>query len=238
MKVKFAKGNVGQRRKGCDTDTTVSLQTDWMSPTSELAPQRNTPQPVPSQPEQAQPDQAQSVSQTQIEQTEATTTQSNPPRQAPQLDRDVLAGVATLDLTLPDPDDEQMSEADFLQQVDAAWLVCDRFDLQSDIWRGRILRVVRDRERKYGGGRGQGFLSWLKEREIGKSQAYRWIELADSADRLLSDGMLEPENIERFSKRAFVETAQASPEVQQMVSEAAQRGDRITRREVRQLSDE
>jgi hypothetical protein len=35
-----------------------------------------------------------------------------------------------------------------------------------------------------------------------------------------------------------VETAKATPEVQQMVSEAAQKGDRITRREVRQLTDE
>ncbi len=154
------------------------------------------------------------------------------------LDRNVLEGVASLDLKLPDPEDGQMSEADFLKQVDAAWQVCDRFDLQSDIWRGRILRVIRDREKKHGGGRGQGFLNWLKDRELGKSQAYRWIELADSADQLLVDGTLEPENIERFSKRAFVETAQAAPEVQQMVSEAAQRGDRITRREVRQLSDE
>jgi hypothetical protein len=44
--------------------------------------------------------------------------------------------------------------------------------------------------------------------------------------------------VNNFSKRAFVETSKASPEVQQMVSEAAQKGDRITRREVRQLSDE
>ncbi|WP_017324523.1 hypothetical protein [Synechococcus sp. PCC 7336] len=151
---------------------------------------------------------------------------------------EVLDGVATLDLSLPDPEDDRLSEAEFIQRVDAAWLVCDRFDLQSDIWRGRILRLIRDREKLNGGGRGQGFLHWLREREIGKSQAYRWIELADSADRLLTDGQLEPESIERFSKRAFVETAQAAPEVQQMVAEAAQRGDRITRREVRQLSDE
>ncbi|HEY9859336.1 MAG TPA: hypothetical protein V6D16_07510, partial [Candidatus Obscuribacterales bacterium] len=46
------------------------------------------------------------------------------------------------------------------------------------------------------------------------------------------------DSVERFSKRAFVETAQSAPEVQQMVSDAARRGDRITRREVRQLSDE
>jgi hypothetical protein len=35
-----------------------------------------------------------------------------------------------------------------------------------------------------------------------------------------------------------VETAKSAPEVQKLVSEAAQSGDRITRREVKQLSDE
>jgi len=94
-------------------------------------------------------------------------------------------------------------------------------------------------EKKKGGdGRGTGFLKWLKEREISKTQAYSWIQLANSADTLISDGKLDPDTVNNFSKRAFVETAKAVPEVQQMVSEAAQKGDRITRREVRQLSDE
>lgn len=139
---------------------------------------------------------------------------------------------------IPDPDDEQIGEHEFQRQVELAWQVCDRFDLQTDIWRGRILRAVRDREKRGGEGRGMGFLNWLKDREISKSQAYSLIELADSADTLIEGGFLEPEDVNQFSKRAFVETAQASPEVQQMVSEAAHRGDRITRREVRQLSDE
>ncbi|OCQ95323.1 hypothetical protein BCD64_25570 [Nostoc sp. MBR 210] len=144
------------------------------------------------------------------------------------------------DLTfeLPDPEDEQIPESDFLQQLDIAWQVCDRFDLQTEIWRGRILRAVRDREKKGGDGRGTGFLKWLKEREISKSQAYSWIQLANSADTLLEEGRLEPAAVNNFSKRAFVETAKSAPEVQQMVSEAAQKGDRITRREVRQLTDE
>ncbi len=145
---------------------------------------------------------------------------------------------ADLTFDLPDPDDEQIPETEFLHQVDIAWQVCDRFDLQTDIWRGRILRAVRDREKKGGDGRGTGFLQWLKEREISKSQAYSWIELANSADTLLEDGKLDPKAINNFSKRAFVETAKAVPEIQQMVSEAAQKGDRITRREVRQLTDE
>ncbi|MBD2493581.1 hypothetical protein [Nostoc sp. FACHB-280] len=143
-----------------------------------------------------------------------------------------------LSFELPDPEDEQIPESDFLQQLDIAWQVCDRFDLQTEIWRGRILRAVRDREKKGGDGRGTGFLKWLKEREISKSQAYSWIQLANSADTLLEEGRLEPAAVNNFSKRAFVETAKSAPEVQQMVSEAAQKGDRITRREVRQLTDE
>ncbi|NJL88173.1 MAG: hypothetical protein HC886_22950 [Leptolyngbyaceae cyanobacterium SM1_1_3] len=145
---------------------------------------------------------------------------------------------ADLSFQLPDPEDPQISATDFLQQVEMAWQVCDRFDLQTDIWRGRILRTVRDREKQGGEGRGTGFINWLKDREISKTQAYSLIELADSADALLSEGLLEPESVNQFSKRAFVETAQAAPEVQQLVSEAARRGDAITRREVRQLSDE
>ena len=145
---------------------------------------------------------------------------------------------ADLYFELPDPEDEEILESDFLQQLDVAWQVCDRFDLQTEIWRGRILRSIRDREKKGGDGRGTGFLKWLKEREISKTQAYSWIQLANSADTLISDGKLDPDTVNNFSKRAFVETAKAVPEVQQMVSEAAQKGDRITRREVRQLSDE
>ncbi|WP_413174134.1 hypothetical protein [Anabaena azotica] len=143
-----------------------------------------------------------------------------------------------LDFELPDPEDEQIAESDFLQQLDVAWQVCDRFDLQTEIWRGRILRAIRDREKKGGDSRGTGFLKWLKEREISKTQAYSWIQLANSADTLLEEGKLDPASVNNFSKRAFVETAKAAPEVQQMVSEAAQKGDRITRREVRQLTDE
>ncbi|MEA5564740.1 MULTISPECIES: hypothetical protein [unclassified Anabaena] len=145
---------------------------------------------------------------------------------------------ADLTFELPDPEDEQIPESDFQQQLDIAWQVCDRFDLQTEIWRGRILRAIRDREKKGGDGRGAGFLNWLKQREISKSQAYAWIQLANSADTLLEEGKLAPSAVNNFSKRAFVETSKASPEVQQMVSEAASKGDRITRREVRQLTDE
>lgn len=139
---------------------------------------------------------------------------------------------------LPDPEDESIQETEFQEQLDVIWKVCDRFDLQTDIWRGRILRAIRDREKKGGDGRGTGFLNWLKHREITKSQAYALIQLANSADTLLSEGQLDPNTINNFSKRAFVETAKSSPEVQRLVSEAAQKGDRITRREVKQLSDE
>jgi hypothetical protein len=148
---------------------------------------------------------------------------------------------------VPDPEDEQVSEHEFWQKVETAWQVCDRFDLQTDIWRGRILRSVREREKRGGDGQGSGFLNWLKDREISKTQAYSLIELANSADTLLQGGVLEPEQVNHFSKRAFIETAQAAPEVQQMVSDLVRdkEGDtsssqpqRVTRREVQQLNDE
>jgi hypothetical protein len=151
---------------------------------------------------------------------------------------DLLQNTPELNFEIPNPEDEDVPEFEFNQQVETAWVVCDRFDLQTDIWRGRILRAVRDREKKGGEGRGQGFLNWLKDREISKSQAYALIELANSADTLLSEGKLNPEAIKNFSKRAFVETAKSPPEVQQLVGEAASGGDHITRREVKQLTDE
>ena len=154
---------------------------------------------------------------------------------------EIIAALETpvdFNFELPDPEDEEIKEFDFQKQVEEIWQVCDRFDLQTDIWRGRILRAVRDREKKGGDGRGSGFLNWLKNREITKSQAYALIQLANSADTLLAEGTLDPGSINNFSKRAFVETAKSSPEIQQLVSEAAQKGDRITRREVKQLSDE
>ncbi|MGJ3253752.1 MAG: hypothetical protein ACFE0J_21850, partial [Elainellaceae cyanobacterium] len=151
---------------------------------------------------------------------------------------DLNPNLTDLNFQLPDPDDQQIPDAEFQHQVNLAWQVCDRFDLQTDIWRGRILRTVRDREKKNGDSRGAGFLNWLKDRDISKSQAYSLIELANSADVLLQEGVLVEQDVNQFSKRAFVETAHASPEVQQMVGDAARRGDRITRRNVRQLSDE
>lgn len=143
-----------------------------------------------------------------------------------------------LNFQLPDPADDRLSDSEFEQQITLAWQVCDRFDLQTEIWRGRILRTVRDREKARGEGRGFGFLNWLKEREISKTQAYSLIELANSADLLLSGELLQPDDVNHFSKRAFVETAQAPIEVQQMVSDAVRRGEQITRREVRQIADE
>jgi len=145
---------------------------------------------------------------------------------------------ADLSLNLPDPEDDKISFSDFQGRIDDAWRVCDRFDLQTDIWRGRILRIVRDREKRSGDGRGTGFLNWLKDREISKSQAYSLIELADSADHLMDQDMLEPETLRHFSKRAFVATAKAPAEVQHMVVAAAHQGDRIATNTVRRLTDE
>ena len=141
-------------------------------------------------------------------------------------------------LDLPDPEKDDMSMIDFLNQLEKAWALCDRFDLQTEIWRGRILRVVRDREKRGGEGRGTGFLQWLREREISKTRAYGLIQLADSSDDLVIEGLLEESSVNQFSKRAFIETAQAAPEVQQMISEAANEGQEITRKQVRLLTDE
>lgn len=152
--------------------------------------------------------------------------------------RDALTNPVSLDFQLPDPEDENLLEAEFQAQVDGFWIMCDRFNLQADIWRGRILRIVRDREKMGGENRGKGFLNWLKQREITKSQAYSLIQLANSADTLLAEGQLDPDSINNFSKNAFVETAKADPEVQKLVSDAAKNGDQITRREVKQLTDE
>jgi len=148
------------------------------------------------------------------------------------------AEAPTLSLDLPDPEQDDLSTMEFLARLEEAWAVCDRFDLQTEIWRGRILRAVRDREKRGGEGRGTGFLQWLREREISKTRAYTLIQLADSADDLVGGGLLDPDSVNQFSKRAFLETAQAGPEVQQMISEAANDGLPITRKQVRRLSDE
>lgn len=71
--------------------------------------------------------------------------------ESPQTPTDDIAAALNepvdLDFHLPDPEDEQIPELDFQRQLDTAWQVCDRFDLQTEIWRGRILRAVRDREK-------------------------------------------------------------------------------------------
>ena len=143
-----------------------------------------------------------------------------------------------LSLELPDPESDSISTIEFLARLEEAWAVCDRFDLQTEIWRGRILRAVRDREKRGGEGRGTGFLQWLREQEISKTRAYTLIQLAESADGLVGGGLLEEASVNNFSKRAFLETAQADPEVQLMIAEAANGGQEITRKQVRRLSDE
>ena len=143
-----------------------------------------------------------------------------------------------LELDLPDPEQDDISTMEFLARLEQAWAVCDKFDLQTEIWRGRILKAVRDREKRGGEGRGAGFLQWLREREISKTRAYGLIQLAESAQEMLGEGVLEESSVNQFSKRAFMETAQAAPEVQLMISEAANEGQEITRKQVRRLTDE
>jgi len=143
-----------------------------------------------------------------------------------------------LRLDLPDPDGDELSLLEFHDRLDKAWTLCDRFDLQTEIWRGRILRNVRDREKRGGEGRGAGFLQWLREREISKTRAYGLIQLAESADSLVGEGILEENSVNHFSKKAFLETAQSVPEVQLMISEAANEGQAINRKQVKRLNDE
>ena len=66
--------------------------------------------------------------------------------------------VPSLELDLPDPDNDEISTMNSAR-LEQAWAVCDRFDLQTEILRGRILKGVRDREKRGGEGRGAGFSS-------------------------------------------------------------------------------
>ena len=150
----------------------------------------------------------------------------------------IAPDASLLQLDLPDPESDDISTLEFLDRLEQAWAVCDRFDLQTEIWRGRILRAVRDKEKRGGESRGAGFLQWLREQEISKTRAYGLIQLAESADSMLSEGTLEESSVNQFSKRAFMETSQAAPEVQLMISEAANEGQEITRKQVRRLADE
>ncbi len=140
-----------------------------------------------------------------------------------------------LALRLPDPTDETLLPGQFYGAIEAAWQLCDRLDLETEIWRGRILRAVREREQRPGG---LGFAQWLAERDISKQQAYEAMALADSADAILETESLESPTLQNFSKRAFVATAQAPPEVRHLVVESARQGDRIDRRQVRRLEAE
>ena len=70
-----------------------------------------------------------------------------------------------LQLDLRDPEKDDLSNIEFLDRLEKAWAVCDRFDLQTEIWRGRILRVVRDREKRGGEGRG-----WRRKEEDGPDE--------------------------------------------------------------------
>jgi len=149
-----------------------------------------------------------------------------------------MAEAPSFSLDLPDPESDSISSMEFMARIEEAWAICDRFDLQTEIWRGRILKSVRDRERRGGEGRGAGFLQWLREQEISKTRAYALIQLAESAEQMLGEGVLEEASVNNFSKRAFMETAQSDPEVQLMIGEAANDGQQITRKQVRQLTDE
>ena len=91
---------------------------------------------------------------------------------------------STLRLDLPDPERDDLSNIDFIERLENAWSICEQFDLQTEIWRGRILRVVRDREKIGGDGRGTGFLQWLREIVIVVLIVIKNFLLASSAPNL------------------------------------------------------
>ena len=66
----------------------------------------------------------------------------------------IISDLSGFDLDLPDPGQENLNIIEFLARLEKAWEACDRFDLQTEIWRGRILSAVRDREKIGGEGRG------------------------------------------------------------------------------------
>ncbi len=138
--------------------------------------------------------------------------------------------VQVLEFTLPDP-----SAPNFDHELEQAWLVCDRVDLQTDIWRGRLLRSVRDKSQE---GTGGSFERWLATKEVTRSRAYRLIELAECADRFLNEHPLQAEELKHFSKAAFVSAAKAEGPVQVLVAEQARRGERVTQRQVEQFKDQ
>ncbi len=137
--------------------------------------------------------------------------------------------VQVLDFALPDP-----TAANYENHLEAAWAVCDRLDLQTEIWRGRLLRSVRDREKEQSG----SFEKWLGSKELTRSRAYRLIELADCADRFLKEHPLQEQDLNHFSKAAFISTARAEGPVQTLIVEQALRGERVTQKRVENLQEE
>ena len=77
--------------------------------------------------------------------------------------RNAISNSDVFNFKLPNPEDIGIEEIDFQKQLNMVWEVCDHFDLQTDIWRGRILRAARDREKKQGDNVKIGFI-YLVER--------------------------------------------------------------------------
>ena len=48
---------------------------------------------------------------------------------------------SSLSFVLPDPEQDDLSNIDFIERFEYAWSICEQFDLQTEIWRGRILRL-------------------------------------------------------------------------------------------------
>ena len=93
---------------------------------------------------------------------------------------------------------------EFLARLEQAWAVCDKFDLQTEIWRGRILKAVRDREKR--GERGVALASAVVARARDQQDPCLWLDSVGGVrQEMLGEGVLEESSVNQFSKRAFME---------------------------------
>jgi hypothetical protein len=143
-----------------------------------------------------------------------------------------------LNLELPDPERDDISSMEFLARIEEAWAICDRFDLQTEIWRGRILKAVRDRERRGGEGRGTGFLQWLREQEISKTRAYGLIQLAEIGRKPGGAGAPCCRERQPILEAGLHGNGPGRSGGATADQRGGQRGEQITRKSVRRLTDD
>lgn len=146
--------------------------------------------------------------------------------------------IPSLNNSMKPEDLANIPDLEFKHILDNLWDIFNKAELQVDIRRGQALRIIRDKEKAGGDSQGKGFLNWLKEHDITKSRAYSLIDLANKHEELNKNHDLKPDIINLFSKSAFIETAKADVEVQKIVLDSVEKGDRVTKNSVKQLNTE